>query len=600
MFTSLKKCCIMDNIEKALKEIEEDTKRKRYLRGGEYFPIMKKLEESGEKERLEEIRTEAIAMDLITHGDSFEGYFQPVIAYTDGSTSPPRDYFTKGRFDHLKKRALEIKNPIHASKYADVVWDLGKKKDIEMARVAIDQYLLTLKIYRENGWGVEFGRDAKRLTALACEINDRDRMQKAKETLLQFMKELNEIRNYRFCIDIAQAFIDSKTMKFEDNEISFIFTIMVNAIEYYNVEHDKDATSFGPVDGPNEHFVRMFHELKYKLIGRFKKDDEKTLEQKAIGESYEREASLAYEAKEYLRAHVFLTKAEEVYNKANLKEDRDRVRVFFAELGPMVAQEMEEHKFELKITSDEIDEYVKPFIAEDISESLKRLSTYPHFIPSVRDIEKNVNDRMTEHPLIRIIPTRTLTEDGREVSSPQSDEEIVNDQVVGDLVQYIQISTIYMSKVYDKLIEQQSLDTAKLVDHFRQWGYCNEPKLTLLKEGFQYHLSGDYVAALHILVPQYEAILRQLLHAAGRPVEDVKKVYSLGTLLYTDKVFEKAAGSDLHTYIKVVMIDQRGLNLRNDLAHGILSNTAMNKSTSELIIYLLLTLTRFRVGITGQ
>lgn len=78
------------------------------------------------------------------------------------------------------------------------------------------------------------------------------------------------------------------------------------------------------------------------------------------------------------------------------------------------------------------------------------------------------------------------------------------------------------------------------------------------------------------------------LHAYIRPPSDPKFVG-------TEFVLKGCtAGADLKRYYELVLTD--GLNLRHDIVHGLLDPKLMTKSTVELIIHLLLTLTRFKVS----
>ncbi|MCK4445028.1 MAG: DUF4209 domain-containing protein, partial [Thermoplasmata archaeon] len=69
-----------------------------------------------------------------------------------------------------------------------------------------------------------------------------------------------------------------------------------------------------------------------------------------------------------------------------------------------------------------------------------------------------------------------------------------------------------------------------------------------------------------------------------------------GSLL-SDAEFARVAGTDLRDYYKVVLSDPTGLNFRNDIAHGLMDLSEMNQENVELILHLLLTLTRFKVDI---
>lgn len=90
-----------------------------------------------------------------------------------------------------------------------------------------------------------------------------------------------------------------------------------------------------------------------------------------------------------------------------------------------------------------------------------------------------------------------------------------------------------------------------------------------LHKGFEY----DFPTAVHILAPQLESIVRNMVQDRGGdvstidPVTSVEKFIALGSLLAKPEA-EDALGEDLKFEIQSIFTDQRGPNLRNDVAHG--------------------------------
>lgn len=98
-----------------------------------------------------------------------------------------------------------------------------------------------------------------------------------------------------------------------------------------------------------------------------------------------------------------------------------------------------------------------------------------------------------------------------------------------------------------------------------------------------------------MLIFQFEDLLRNLLRAAGVSVITPEKFSLLDTLIKNEKL-ESIGGKDLIEYYEVSLTRHNGLNLRNNIAHGLLPVKEMNGFTVERIIHLLLTLTRFKIS----
>jgi len=108
--------------------------------------------------------------------------------------------------------------------------------------------------------------------------------------------------------------------------------------------------------------------------------------------------------------------------------------------------------------------------------------------------------------------------------------------------------------------------------------------------GFEY----DFVTALHLGVPQVEHIVRTELKRAGvtttvidaHRIEMEKGLSSLSEMTEFEEVF----GEDLSFTIRAVFCDAFGLNFRNEVAHGLLSDDSANSVESVFVWWILLRL----------
>ncbi|MCF5911143.1 DUF4209 domain-containing protein, partial [Aeromonas veronii] len=100
--------------------------------------------------------------------------------------------------------------------------------------------------------------------------------------------------------------------------------------------------------------------------------------------------------------------------------------------------------------------------------------------------------------------------------------------------------------------------------------------------GFEY----EFGAAIHLLCPQVEHIVRSQLKEAGAHTtnidrEGIENENGLSTLMDLQEAL-KLFGEDLTFEIKSVFTDALGFNLRNEVAHGLLDD---NTSASIHTIY---------------
>jgi hypothetical protein len=117
-----------------------------------------------------------------------------------------------------------------------------------------------------------------------------------------------------------------------------------------------------------------------------------------------------------------------------------------------------------------------------------------------------------------------------------------------------------------------------------------------LEEGVSAYDNGDYFKAISILIPQLEAMFRELLKLLGIPVTKGLRGESGATELknmndvLSDARIEETLEEDLLFFLRALYIDKRSYNLRNEVAHGVLSVDGFNRATASLVMMSLILL----------
>jgi hypothetical protein len=106
------------------------------------------------------------------------------------------------------------------------------------------------------------------------------------------------------------------------------------------------------------------------------------------------------------------------------------------------------------------------------------------------------------------------------------------------------------------------------------------------------------VKAVHVVVPQVELILRNFAGRLGIPIRktgrqgvtDAKNMNDL----FADPRIKETLTENLWRYLAVVYADRRGLNIRNDMAHGLIPRAAFARRMGDLVFHTLLALSLMR------
>jgi hypothetical protein len=109
-------------------------------------------------------------------------------------------------------------------------------------------------------------------------------------------------------------------------------------------------------------------------------------------------------------------------------------------------------------------------------------------------------------------------------------------------------------------------------------------------------LTGDFLSASHLLVPQLEAMLRQALRLQGEltsslPPSGVQDEMTLNRMLEEPSLtapLEGLLGRDTVFDLRGLLIERFGANFRNNLSHGLFSDSAFNSPTAVYLWHLAL------------
>ena len=113
-----------------------------------------------------------------------------------------------------------------------------------------------------------------------------------------------------------------------------------------------------------------------------------------------------------------------------------------------------------------------------------------------------------------------------------------------------------------------------------------QERKSIIREGLFLALKGEYYQAVHILVPQLENILRGVAEKCGEAVDTVDKdgvakYRSLASILKS-KQMENCLNKDIIFLLRGLLVEPFGANIRNEIAHGIVTE---ERSYSGTYIY---------------
>ena len=204
---------------------------------------------------------------------------------------------------------------------------------------------------------------------------------------------------------------------------------------------------------------------------------------------------------------------------------------------------------------------------------------------SFDDDRADAEELLTKYPVSALFSVTTYSQDGRVVkrSDGSGGEPVfgVDPALWRQMIQthVLRIQLVAAGRLwpaFEALTNEHHLTVGDFIavtagsstvplDHVRQFA-----------RGLYYGYTGDFSTAAQLLTPQIEHFVRHHLQNAGvvtttRTEEGVENEKGLSSLLESAKV-DEIFGADLAYELRVLYLDATGPNLRNEVAHGLLTD----------------------------
>lgn len=290
------------------------------------------------------------------------------------------------------------------------------------------------------------------------------------------------------------------------------------------------------------------------------------------------------------------------YLHYGLHEEANALLTEIQEAGAQASQTLQKHGYEYTIPKEVFEQADVLFGTKAASDEERWKNFVLQFIPSKDDAEKSLAEVAKQAPLYYMTSTNLMDYKGRPMSVIGSYDKDPEGNLVMHITQHLNFDTTFLGIAIRKMREVGLMTTDRIMSDII------EP--CPLYEGYSYavirqaldFLFGDMpVVACHLLVPQIEAAIRNLVENAGISVikqqKHVEKGFQLITLddLLRKEPVEQVFNPDGAMYLRLVLTDQRSLNIRNDLCHGILPPDNFHSGVAARLLHVLVMIGMVRI-----
>lgn len=517
-----------------------------------------------------EVNAEGIAFHFSEdNSDSEYGwgtYFGPLatIPNDDGTVSeiPSIKRINNEIITYWEKRSQEAKHPVLKARYSGLVWDFSKPiTDQQPSHKIARAYVSSLLDIAEGNLHtseISIIDKLERAQSVAISLNADELIERANQVILDYEDRVADDTKaglFGFSFDLLVENKNSKATDDQKNKIISDLESRLGRIAEIGNPWGCEAVAKRLAD----YYRRKGH------LG----DVHRVI--KIIGAAFQKIS----ESASPLQILAWLQHMHHIYTAYQMNKEADAVLKKMREVGPSVNEDMQEISVTHEIPTEEFEAFVEAMIDGTLDEAIQRI-VY-HYIPKKDEIENQLHDQARDNPLSFFIPQTLHDQEGRPVAHIGPLRDDLDGNIVRHMTQDMSIKSVFLEEILRRLINRHDLDDVKLTELIYGSPVFLEEKKGIIRRGIEAYLEQDYLVSAHLLIPQIEDGIRNLIELCNGSV--LKRTRSrlggfqlktFGELL-KDETFVRYFREDVSFYFQVLYTDERGWNLRNQICHGLMA-----------------------------
>jgi hypothetical protein len=503
--------------------------------------------------------------------------FQPVLVMADGRRSAMPCDLTANDLELLSTAIVDISHIELKARVNDLLWLCSKPRNPDHARNAIDGYIPSS--INPKKWYEEVDKKLERAYKLACSLKDEQR-KLGVENLLKdaFYCDDNEFRD----IAISVTELIDKLNLFKHN--FFIFAVRLEQLgeQFFT---NKDYLS-----------AVYFFELSAKKYRQYKDEEKAVFVLLRAAESYESKAEKQFNTGKGARLissssyeetiHAYRRIPAKFRVQYSVDSKLSALRHKLNEAGRNTLEHMRPVKTPID-NADELIAYSEQWVTgkSSLFEALVHLYGLVG-LSKYEELKESEKENMSKSFVDSLFGVNQYSGDGRVVEkSPaigfDNDEKKYNQALDTQMIQSFDrcLSFNVNMCIYpalDIILNEHHLSHDFIFQMCNSSPIVPKENINLICHAIWLGFEYDFDTAIHLVAPQVEKIVRMQLkqnnvHTTNIDKNGIEHENGLSTLLDMDEA-RALLGEDLLFELRAVFTSSHGANLRNEVAHGILTD----------------------------
>lgn len=525
------------------------------------------------------------------HVQSEWGFFYPHSLTNDSKgliEYPKLEEITEDTITYWKKRCEQTKNLFMKLRYMGLVLvfenEVFKKKNPQLTCSYIE---LLIDVSTKNiGCNQDLIRYAKRALSLAKSIKNSELIDTSILNLINLEDKISVINlasTWGFCFETLVLGKEKKLTGLQKQKI-------VKDME------DKFASLSKQEDIPPYLLLNTLEPLTsyYRSI----KDIEKT---EGILKIY------SVKVKKYIetvRPIIASSELIDLYNllfKNHLHSEAESVLVLLNKNGSSVINDMTTFETTHEISHETMDEMLRRNTDGEFDQTFLKLILKN--VISKKNVLNALEKKYDQFPLLQIFSGQTvIDESGRIKQKIEANNDDDESLIIKEMGQTIILNSSLFNVFLRKIINKNKKSCEDLVDLIYKSPVFKLENREIIFKGVEAFLNEDHIVSVHLLIPQIEAAFKKIIELQSGNILQKNKFQgmnfqTLDSLVKNDLV-KNIYDDETIFYFRAVLSDPRGLNIRNDVCHGIINAEIFNFSYSLLVMHIIFLLAQIRDDIS--
>lgn len=502
---------------------------------------------------------------MLVEQRNFEYYEQfgplaPMITLQDRAYPPPLELISEDTLNNWKEVLAISKNPLICSRLSDLLWirKWGDKAYF-FAQKAVDSYLDLSKGILNR---LENPAALTRALNICLELNDQDRRNEVVEKISDLCHEelTRPDRNLGVIFDFFSTImnlpineIPSTTMamidhalKLELKDPTLIEILLTHKIAISNSDHKQPLL---------DKRINLWIEEANKNVGAIR--------------------------------HKYLLHALELAKDASNNKLVEIIRLHIQDTSANTF-EFQEVRININIPTEKIQLFFLPYRkSNDWKQALDRFGGGTPPSGSLNENTEIIKKQVREYPLQFLVTQIIYDKNNLPILESMNIDHSKEIGIIRTETNYILAFAQFSQEIINVLIEKHGIPSSEELTNIFNTTIISEEQAKLITSAILWYINGEYNVSSHLLIPVLESILRDLVRNLGfsifREPLGIKpgRVIQLGAIL---DLLKGRMNEDWRRYFKNVLIEPIGLNLRNEICHGLLLD--IDKGQASLLIHL--------------